>query len=301
MSKIFTTQWKSENIEIQYCNNFFLNFYIYIFFKNWIKEQIYPTKNKVIIRFSKDINKPHRCSKMFSYNRINHKNTIITTFSNVNIKRALIRSIYKIFIQKSVIGIPELYMSLIRKGIIEPIEYFKSMQGWSMIHACVFRLNSKIFVISAASKAGKSTLIDYLIKHEDVSVFSDNYCFIKGDRIKTIEEPFRYKKKKRFNMSFYGRSISGYPEYFEGKVDKLMILRRGSRNNIEAISNNKMNEMLNQINQDSQEGISFLESNDVIMTNYRINNQGEYMKYEVQISEGLHNIPKIINLIKTIK
>jgi hypothetical protein len=301
MPKVFTTQWKSENIEIQYCDNIFLNFYIYIFFKSWIRKQIYPTKHKVIIQFSKEVNKPYKYQKMYSYNRISNKHTIITTFSNIKIKRALIRSVYKLFSKKSVIGVAELYMSVIRKGVIEPIEYLKSIQGWSMIHACVFKLNSKLFVISAASKIGKSTLIDYLIKYEDVSVLSDNYCFIKGDCIKTIEEPFRFERKRRFSMSFYGRSISGYPECFEGKVDKLIVLKRGSKNKIDTVSNNKMNKMLNQINQDSQEGISFLDSNDVIMTHNRINNQGKYMNYEVQIAEGLHNIPEIINLLKKIK
>ena len=52
----------------------------------------------------------------------------------------------------NVVGVPELYMAIIRTTVIEPIEYYYYLKGWSLVHANVFQLKGKTCVIAAEAK-----------------------------------------------------------------------------------------------------------------------------------------------------
>ena len=295
----FTTQWKEDNIAIFLEKGFLLSFFVKLFFKEWSVSERKETNSRIYVK--RGINEEEIKGKLFNYSRQINQGQIVTTISNIKVFRALFRSVYKLIANKAkVVGIPELYMAVIRTTVIEPIEYYYYLKGWSLVHANVFQLNGKTCVIAAGSKVGKSTLIKKLHSSFKVDVLSDNYCFIKGDKVKTIEEPLRSGIPLRNKITFYNRSISGYPERFEGEIDYFFILKRTDDDN--EISN--LNELLlsreiEKINRKDREGIFYLNTNDPIYvsTKKKLLLKGSYNKNLLTMKNGIDNVDKVIHLL----
>lgn len=300
--KSFTTQWMNENIKITYLEKGIFNFFIRVFFKNWIKEKNKNYLYEIDIDFKKQNNNLVN-TFLFDYTRKMEENKITTTVSNIKIFRSIIRSTYKVINKKaSVVGVSELYMAIIRKTIIEPIEYFNYQQGWRLLHASVFKFNNKLFVISAGSKVGKSTLVSKLIEKHDCEILSDNYCFIKGNMVRTIEEPMRGGESSRYKMSFYNRTINGYPSCFENEINYLILMKRGVNNCLSKLEFSNLNLIINKINNQEKEGVLHLDDKDVIkIKNNKITISGSYSLFELEVAEGIENINTSINLLKKIQ
>jgi hypothetical protein len=297
--KEFTTQWRKNNIQICYPTDRITRFFIRLFFKTWVE---LPAKNfsqTASFEFSSSLLESDLKDTLFTYSRELEGDRITTRFSNLKVFRSLLRSAYKGVNKKaSVIGLPELYLALFRKAIFEPIEYFLSKRGWTLIHGSVFSYNNKTAVVSAGSKVGKSTLVRELMKTNGISVLSDNYCFLNGDRVLTVEEPFRAGSPSIQNISFYGRSVSGYPKMFEAKVDVFLFLERGQQNAIEPIKISEFILEVIQICDQAAEGAYYLNQKDILRLNKRnlsLDQQLPY--YRLQAANGLDNIPEVKKMV----
>ena len=203
------------------------------------------------------------------------------------------------FLKSSVVGIPELYMAIIRKGIVEPIEYYNHLEGWSLIHANVFEYDGKTFVITAGSKVGKSTLINKLSQQFKIKILSDNYCFINKKKVRTFEEPLRGGIESRLKLSFYNRSINGYPHKFEAEIDYFIYLKRSNENYLIEINNNELEKNIRKINENAGEGIFFANNKDPLKIDSKdfIFKKGDFKSLELGMKQGLHNINTTMNLI----
>jgi hypothetical protein len=302
--KSFTTQWQHQNVCVQYeGNNLLDSFFLKFFFKNWISLPKKRCKRRVIVKFG-ILPKTNRVNdRLFSYQREIDESSITTHINRIDWLRASTRSFYKtMFRNANVIGIPELYLAMIRKSILEPIEFYKHLQGWSLVHSSVFIYQDRTFVVAAGSKAGKSTLIKQLVKKHDVLVLSDNYAFLKDNYVKTIEEPMRGGDSKTFKPTFYGRSISGYPKAYESNTDFIIYLNRGEKNQIREIKLEALAEILFKINNEEQEGVAYLNLKDPLRSIPRKPILAATVAtYELEISEGLENIAVAIDLILNLK
>lgn len=297
--KKFTTQWRDNNIQICYPSDWITRFFISIFFKTWANLPPKRFSQITVFQFSKSLPEPSISKTVFNYSRELKGDRITTRISNIKLSRSLLRSAYKCINKKaSVIGLPELYLALFRTAIFEPIEYFLSKQGWTLVHGSVFSYKNKTLVVSAGSKAGKSTLVREMLKTEGICVLSDNYCFLKGNRVLTVEEPFRAGIPTNKNISFYGRSISGYPTLFEAKTDNFVYMERGEDNAIDAIDNSEFISNVLQVSNQASEGVHYLDHKDVL----RVNRQNLLLDqqlpfYRLQIGHGLTNIPEAKKMI----
>jgi len=293
----FTTQWRKDNIRITYEKGVLFKFFIRLFFKTWFAEKQRDTNFNIIIKSGKGKIK----GKLFDYNRAVGENEITTTLENVKLFRAFIRSIYKTIMNKAnVVGVPELYMSAIRTTILEPIEFYFCSKGWTLIHANVFRFQGKICVITAGSKVGKSTLIKRLYSKHKVDILSDNYCFVNGSYVKTVEEPLRGGNSSRKRLTFYNRSISGYPTTFEGEIDYFFVLRRTDHENeVSLLSEPYFSQEVNKINKQAKEGIFYLSKKDplAVKDKEEVLFKGSYKKYDLKMKNGIENIDEVINLL----
>ncbi|WP_299121232.1 hypothetical protein [uncultured Winogradskyella sp.] len=260
------------------------------------------SKNKVVVNFNEDLTSHILKTPLFEYNRKKNNNVITTSIFKLNLPRAIIRSFYKFINKKaSVVGVSELYMSIIRTAIIEPIEYINYKNGWRLIHASVFKINDKTFVVSAGSKVGKSTLVSRMTSEANCDIISDNYCFIKDNKVRSIEEPMRAGKASRSRISFYGRTINGYPNIFEGEIDYFILMQRGNKNQLTNLNFKDLNLSINQTNTMEKEGVFYLSENDSIsIKNYDLEFGGDYILKKLEVEEGLDNIETSINLIKNI-
>lgn len=301
-NRAFTSQWSDTNFKIEYSVRVIFNYFMFIFFKKWIHSKPKNSSFEIKIEFGNKTAKDNSNS-LFNYTRNIKNNKITTKLTNVKIMRAMVRSLYKFLNNKAVVvGVPELYMAIIRRTVIEPIEYFLHTQGWLLIHASVFRYDGKLFVVTAGSKAGKSTLVSKLLKYKDCEILADNYCFIKGDMVKTIEEPFRGGRISRFKLSLYGRTINGHPKHFEGKMNYFLTLNRGIKNNLKRIPFNEINLNICKTNSNEKEGIRFLHESDCIKIDKPNQlKEGNFETYKIEIAEGLENINIIIKLILNLK
>lgn len=298
---IFSTQWSSGNIEIHVKGGILMSFYIKLLFKNWSISEIKPSKKTVLVEFDRPSKNVEIVkTTLFSYQRIITEKLVRTRITKINIPRACVRSMYKFIVNRgSVVGIPELYMSIIRKSIIEPLEYNAHKDGFSLIHASSFMYNKKTFVIVAGSKIGKSTLILNLTRKNNVNVLSDNYCFINGNIIRTIEEPFRSGRPKRFKTTFYNRSISGRPDIYEGKADFIIHLKRGVENSLNNLNAINMQMIINEINEHEKEGINYITETDPIWLEKQNLNLSDKLKFfTLSIAEGIENVEIAINQLK---
>lgn len=299
MKNSFTTQWGNQNIKITYPKETLLDYFMGVFFKKWIKSPLKESGNQIIIKLGKK-KKEKIKAQIFDYSREIKGDCIITNVYNVRIFRAVIRSLYKsVFLKSSVVGVPELYMAIIRKGIVEPIEYYNHMSGWGLIHANVFEYDGKTFVITAGSKVGKSTLINKLSEQFKIRILSDNYCFINKNKVRTFEEPLRGGKESRAKLSFYNRSINGYPHKFEGEIDYFIYLKRSNENYLIEINNKELEKNVREINKSAGEGIFFLNSKDPLKIDPKdfILKNGDFKSLELGMKQGLHNIYTTMNLI----
>jgi hypothetical protein len=155
-----------------------------------------------------------------------------------------------------------------------------------------------VVVISAGSKVGKSTLIRELMKTDGIIVLSDNYCFVKGDRVRTIEEPFRAAPPSTFKVDFYGRSINGYPTKFEAKIDHAVFMERGSENELYGIDASEFNKAVQRINDQEAEGVFYLNKEDVLRRdgqNFNIDPNLPF--YRLCMGNGIEQIPEIRKMI----
>lgn len=298
----FATPWSDKNISIIVNNNFLYNFFIKIFFKKWILNNNSNISYCIEINFKKANNQKTINTPLYDYSRLRTHDKIITTISKSNLLRAIFRSFYKIINKNaSVVGIPELYMALIRNSIIEPIEYINYINGWRLIHASVFSINGKVFIVSAGSKVGKSTLVTTLINKHKGEILSDNYCFVKGNMVRTIEEPIRGGLPSNYRISFYKRTISGYPSSYEGRIDTFIILKRGVKNKLTEINFKDVNQFIDTTNHNEKEGVFFLDINDQIRINKnKLFIKGDFTTFELEVKEGIENIDKSIEILKKI-
>lgn len=298
--KYFTTQWVNDNLKVEYESWCLLNNHIKFFFNNWIKEKNKETSKTVTIRFKKPDNLSIIHTPYYHYSRIVNNDNIVTYIYNVKYVRAILRSLSKfIFNKKSLVGLSELYMSIFRTTIFEPIEFFLFEKEWNLIHASAFKLNNKLFVIAGMSKAGKSTIVSKLLKNNQVSILADNYCFIKDNRIITVIEPIRAGKAHPFKRSYYKRSVIGWPEIYEGKIDELIILRRSKeKNSFNKIDNLYAENLLLHINNSTNEGIQFLNKKDPLKRTYTIKIGKKINCNILNIFEGIENIEYAIKKIK---
>lgn len=298
----FTTQWESNNVLIDARIGTLTNYFLNIFFKGWILLRPKKAESRLVFKFSTECKGKSIKTPLFYYSREIKENQITTVISKPKIFRSMIRSIYK-FINKntSVVGISELYMAIIRKAIIEPIEYLNYLKGWKMVHASVFRFNNKLFVLSAGSKVGKSTFVSKLKREHNCEILSDNYCFVKGNTVRTIEEPLRGGPPSRYKLSFYKRTINGYPSCFEGEIDQFIIMKRGEKNNLSKLNLEKLNVIIEEINNKEGEGIMYLDERDPVKISTEMKKiAGQYKINKLEVGEGLENISTAINLIKNI-
>lgn len=288
----FSTQWEDENILISIQKGVLISYFVKVFFKNWVFGKTRKTNYYIKLKFGKKVNLPVINTPLFQYQREINDNEVVTHISKINIIRAFVRSGYKIIMNKAdIVGIPELYMAIIRKGIIEPIEYFNYKNGWTLIHASVFCFQNKIFIISAGSKAGKSTFVKTMLHDFEIEILSDNYGFIKGNKVRTIEEPFRSGKPSRHKLTFYNRSISGYSKIFEGSFDYLIYMIRGEKNAIGELNKEKLERALLEINDREKEGIYYLNDNDIIKTKEKqLQIKTDNNLFTLEVAEGKENI-----------
>ncbi|MCB0462027.1 MAG: hypothetical protein R2816_01330 [Flavobacteriaceae bacterium] len=296
----FTTQWSDNNIKINYKGGGLFSVFINIFFKNWVSNNSRTYSDEITVNFYKPNNGELVKTLLFDYTRNIENGKVVTYFYNLKLFRATIRSIYKFFFKNSnVVGIPELYMAIIRSAIIEPIEFLKHQAGWELTHANVFVYNDKTYVIVAGSKAGKSTLITNLNEKHYINVLSDNYCFIKDNKVITIEEPFRSGKVSRYHLSFYKRRINGYPKVFEANIDFILVMKRQSQNYISKLTFKELLCEISAINYKEKEGIRFVSDNDPIKIDNKkfLINNSNYQTFELGLAEGLKNIDKVVNII----
>tara|TARA_R110002033_G_C3884115_1_gene238255 strand:+ start:1003 stop:1923 length:921 start_codon:yes stop_codon:yes gene_type:complete len=299
---IFTTQWDNDNVLIESSGGGFSRYFLSIFFKNWLLLKPKKTEYNVILKYSNDEKRDSIKASLFNYTREIKENQITTLIYKPQILRAIVRSLYK-FTNKhaSVVGVSELYMAIIRRSIIEPIEYVNYLKGWKMVHASVFRLNNKLYVVSAGSKVGKSTLVSKLRNEYNCEVLSDNYCFVRGNKVRTIEEPLRGGLPSRYKLSFYKRTINGYPTSFEGEINHFIIMNRGGQNRLLKIDFEDLNFIVNKTNNQEKEGICFLEEVDPIrILKNEIKIGGNFSAYKLEVAEGLNNLNTSINLINKI-
>lgn len=295
----FTTQWKEDNIAVFLEKGFLLSFFTKMFFKKWCFSERRKTNASIYVKLG--TNEEEIKGKLFNYSRQIKQGQIVTSINSINVSRAFIRSVYKLIANKAkVVGVPELYMAIIRTTVIDPIEYYYYLKGWSLVHANVFQLNGKTCVIAAGSKVGKSTLIKQLHSSFKINVLSDNYCFIKGDKVKTVEEPLRSGPPLRNKITFYNRSISGYPERFEGEVDYFFILKRTDKDNeISNLDDLVFSSEIEKIDRKDREGIFYLNTNDPIYvsTKKKLLLSGSYDKNLLTMKNGTDNVDKVIHLL----
>ncbi|EDP69545.1 hypothetical protein FBALC1_00285 [Flavobacteriales bacterium ALC-1] len=299
---LFSTSWSSDNIDIEVNGGFLMSFYIKLFFKKWALLELKGSKYKVTVYLKEELSEQKVKFSLFNYSRDNNDKIITTSINKIDLFRAAIRSFYKFFDKNaSVVGLSELYMSIIRKSIVEPIEYINYTNGWRLIHATVFKLENQIFIVSAGSKVGKSTLVSKLRNEVNCNVLSDNYCFIKDNMVRTIEEPIRGGEASKYKISFYGRTINGYPDSFEGEIDYFILMKRGNKNQLTNLDFKDLNLFVNQTNNTEREGVFYLNKSDSIsVKNCDINFRGKYILKELEVAEGIDNIESSINLIKNI-
>ena len=299
---VFTSQWDSDNVLVETSKGWLTNFFLGVFFKRWISLGLKKSEQNIVLNYSNKKRSDNIKFSLFYYSREIKGNQITTIIYRPKILRALVRSLYK-FTNKyaSVVGLSELYMAIIRKSIIEPIEYLNYLKGWKMIHASVFRLNGKLFIVSAGSKVGKSTLVSKLKKEHNCEVLSDNYCFVNGNNVRTVEEPLRGGPPSSYKLSLYKRTINGYPSSFEGEIDHFIIMNRGSNNQLSKLSFKDVNFIIDKINNKEKEGVCFLEEKDSLrIQKNEIKIDGNFGIYKLEVAEGLKNLNISINLIKNI-
>lgn len=295
----FSTQWEDENILIKIPKGFLISYFVKVFFRNWVTSKTKQTNYNIKLDFGKKAGLPLINTALFQYQREIVNNEVVTHISEINIFRALIRSGYKIIMNKAdIVGVSELYMAIIRKGIIEPIEYFNYKNNWTLIHASVFRFKNKIFVISAGSKVGKSTFVKTMLNDFEIEILADNYGFIKGNKVRTIEEPFRSGKPRRHKLTFYNRSISGYPKIFEGSFDYLIYMVRGNINKIAKLNNNEIERVLIEVNDREKEGTQYVSDDDIIQTKKRnLQIDTDNNLFTLEVAEGIENIETAIEKV----
>lgn len=288
----FSTQWEDENILITIQKGVLISYFVKVFFRNWVPNKTKQTNYHIKLKFGKKAGIPLINTPLFQYQREIRNNEVVTHISKITILRALVRSGYKIIMNKAdIVGVPELYMAIIRKGIIEPMEYFNYKNNWTLIHASVFSFKNKIFIISAGSKVGKSTFVKTMLNDFEIEILSDNYGFIKGNKVRTIEEPFRSGKPRRHKLTFYNRPISGYPKIFEGKFDYLIYMVRGNKNKIAKLNKKEMERALLEINDREKEGTYYVSDDDIIQTKKKKLQIGtDNNLFILEVAEGKENI-----------
>ena len=236
--KSFSSLWSKNNILINVEKNFMSNYFLSMFFSTWYKKTL-TTQESIVVNFKNQIHSRTVIDKnFFSYKRdIDTDGVIYTQIIKIKWVRAFLRSLYKfVYKNSSVVGIPELFLSIFRTSIIEPLEYHAVKNGWILSHAAAIKDNNKTIMIAAGSKNGKSTVLNNLLSCSSAKALSDNYVLFNGKAVRTIDEPFRAGKASFFKLNFYGRTINGSPEIFDSFLTDLIILERGSKNMLTKIS-----------------------------------------------------------------
>ena len=292
--KSFSSLWSKNNILINVEKNFMSNYFLSMFFSTWYKKTL-TTQESIVVNFKNQIHSRTVIDKnFFSYKRdIDTDGVIYTQIIKIKWVRALLRSLYKfVYKNSSVVGIPELFLSIFRTSIIEPLEYHAVKNGWILSHAAAIKDNNKTIMIAAGSKNGKSTVLNNLLSCSSAKALSDNYVLFNGKAVRTIDEPFRAGKASFFKLNFYGRTINGSPEIFDSFLTDLIILERGSKNMLTKISCKEAYGKIKNINISEKEGINHLDSDDLLFSSYipEIKINSDINCYKLEIAEGEKNI-----------
>jgi hypothetical protein len=200
----------------------------------------------------------------------------------------------------SVIGTDELYLSLLRVAFFEPVEFYLSQFGWSLVHGALLRIGGKVVLVVGGSKYGKSTLVDHIkMSSESVDIYSDNYAFVNGGFAWCIPEPRRGGPSLRVGLNFYGRTISGevtpLPE--PCFIDDVYIMsKKRGENTISALDINVANQCISHINLEEREGVFFSKVNYNAKCKYSVLD-GKVAVYSVEVAQGLENNLKIAKVI----
>ena len=154
-------------------------------------------------------------------------------------------------------------MAIIRKGVIEPIEFYFSNNNIFLLHASGVVINQKGVVFIGGSKQGKSTLFNYIYNNKLADQYlSDNYIFSDGIDMKAFIEPQRYGKPKFFHHSYYGRNSRHITDIYDYTADLIILLERSDKNTFEKIDKKVATKKIVKIHNTEKEGISFLNKED---------------------------------------
>ena len=290
---IFTSHWMSVNSSFEIDGPKWFERQLRFFFKDWLAHESMRAVYRILVEFnSNHFHKPID-NNFFKYSRKVSDNMIITRLSNVRVIRALIREVFKsVNPSISVVGISELSMVLIRSSIIEPLQFLLMQHGWQLAHGCGLVSGDKCFLFLGKSKSGKSSLAQYIISKYKWLVLSDNYCFIKSNKVLGFYEPMRVGKAKRFEFSYYGRSVRGWPTVYESDIDKIFYIKRGDKNEIKVIEESIEN-VVKEIDHSCKEGIRYISIADPIFSQKFVVDKNIPSYYEVSIKNGLKNISMI--------
>jgi len=302
--KSFSSLWSNNNILINVEKNFISNYFLSIFFSTWHKRTL-TSQESIVVNFRNKIHSRTVIDKnFFSYKRVvDNDGVIYTQILNIKWVRAFLRSLFKfVYKNSSVVGIPELFLSIFRTSIIEPLEYHANKNGWILSHAAAIKDKNKTIMIAARSKHGKSTVLNNLLSCSSAKALSDNYVLFNGKAVRTIDEPFRGGKASFFKLNFYGRSINGSPAIFDSFLTDLFILERGSKNMLTKISCEEAHKKIKNINILEKEGIKHLDSDDMLFSSFvpKIKINSDINCYKLEIAEGEKNITNACASIKAI-
>lgn len=294
----FTTQWKNNNFNIKI---FTFNF-IYKYFSFFLKPFLIKTKKKSDFKIELELISDKNLkikNKYLNYDRIISNKKIKTIISINNIGVLLLKTILKKIYNSRHIGLNELTMMIIRIGIFEPIEFKLSKLNFKMIHACSFILSKKKILIIGGSKQGKSTIINYIFSNKLYkNILSDNYVFIKKNKILTLFEPSRHNNFS-YKYNYYGRGSKHIIDKQECYIDIVIFLERGAETSLKKISTSELIKYYSSIEKTSNEGINFIKKNDPLFKKTKLSIDIK-KKYHLIMKNGLENINQTIKILKTI-
>ena len=104
---------------------------------------------------------------LLRYNRSVSNNNITTSISINQYYYTLLKNIYK-NINKNVnlVGLDEIAMAIIRKGVIEPIEFYFSNNNIFLLHASGVVINQKGVVFIGGVSGVNPTLFNYIYNNK---------------------------------------------------------------------------------------------------------------------------------------
>jgi len=298
----FSTQWEIDNILIEISAGKIIENAVKYYFSPWITKNLKKTNNKIIVtvQLNKKFTLFH--NNLISYERNVSNQSFLTKITINNYFIVLLKNIHKcIKPNRKVIGLNELVMLIVRKGVFEPIEYLLAKNKFVLLHASGIISKNRGVIFLGDSKQGKSTLFNYLYKYNLADKYlGDNYVFSNGHKMLTIPEPQRFGRPYRFRPSYYGRNSSHLTNIYESNVDSIVLLRRGKENILHDIKKETLQKEITNIYLRTQEGISFLKSSDELKEEYTDLQYFPNRILSLSIKNGIHNYKYLHTVIERI-